>query len=158
MEVDTWATLSIISHYTMIKHWGDHPPVLRTSKDRLSTCTGEMIHIQGIADVTVQDTNGKSRILPLAVIFGTGQSLLGRNWLNEGPVDWPAVHLCKSNAPNSALTDVFDKHLVLFEDSQQVADTGMAKIYVADTPVPRYWKARNLAGIYDERSGQQWAR
>ena len=145
MEVDTGATLSIISHDTMIKHWGDHPPVLRTSKDRLRTYTGEIIQIQGIADVTVQDKNGKSRILPLAVISGTGLSLLGRNWLNEVPIDWPAVHFCKTNEPNSALTDVLDKHPVLFEDSQQVADTGMAKIYVADTPAPRYWKARNLA-------------
>ena len=145
MEVDTGATLSIISHDTMIKHWGDHPPVLQTSKDRLRTYTGEMIQIQGIAYVTAQDKNGKSRILPLAVISGTGPSLLGRNWLNEVPIDWPAVHFCKYNEPNSALTDVLDKHPVLFEDSQQVDDTGMAKIYVADTPAPRFWKARNLA-------------
>ena len=41
---------------------GDYPTVLRTSKNRLRTYTGEMIQIQGIADVTVQDKNGKSRI------------------------------------------------------------------------------------------------
>ena len=91
---------------------------LRISKDCLKTYTGEVIQIQGIADMTVQDKNGKSCILPLAVNFGTDLSLLGRSWLNEVPIDWPAVHLCKSNELNSALTDVLDKHPVLFEDSQ----------------------------------------
>ena len=95
--------------------------------------------------MTVQDKDGKSRILPLAVISGTGSSLLGRNWLNKVPIDWPAVHLCESSEPNTALTDVLDKHPVLFEDGQQFAETGMAKIYVADTPALRYWKAMNLA-------------
>ena len=68
--------------------------------------------------MTVQDKDGKSRILPLAVISGTGPSLLGRNWLNKVPIDWPAVHLCESNEPNTALTDVLDKHPVLFEDGR----------------------------------------
>ena len=56
------ATLSIISHDAIIKHWGKHPPVLRTSKNHLRTYTGDVIQIQGIADLTAQDKNGKSCI------------------------------------------------------------------------------------------------
>ena len=79
------------------------------------------------------------------MISGTSLSLLGCNWLNEVPLDCPAVHPWKSNEANPALTDVLDNHPAFFEDSQQAAKTDVVKIYVTDTPGPCYWKARNLA-------------
>ena len=123
MEVDTGAGLSIISHDTFVKHW--HNKTLRPSRDRLRTYTGEVIQVEGIADVGVQDRNRVIHTLPLVVVPGTEPSLLGRNWLTKVHVDWIAVHACRPTEHNSALNQTLRKHPVLFKDSREIAKTDM---------------------------------
>ena len=54
MEIDTGASISIISEKTYLSTWPDEPhPCLLPSKARLRTYTGEMLHVCGCINISV---------------------------------------------------------------------------------------------------------
>ena len=68
-------------------------PELRKTSDVLRTYTGQQIHVEGVADVSIE-TNGQTKTLQLMVVPGDGPSLLGRNWLHEVKLDWSSINRC----------------------------------------------------------------
>ena len=61
MEVDTGATLSIISEETLHKHWRNSaPPNMSSRKDTLRTYTGQCVKIMGVINVMVETTIGSA--------------------------------------------------------------------------------------------------
>ena len=91
MEVDTGATLSVISEETWRRHWTRPRPHLEHSHDTLRTYTGQCVKIKGIVDVKVEGKKGECHTLPLMVVPGNGPSLLGRNWLSMLQLDWTRI-------------------------------------------------------------------
>ena len=87
MEIDTGATLSIISEETCNQHWSTPRPCLQGTRNTLRTYTGQCVKITGIADVTVVAKTGSKHVLPLMVVPGNGPSLPGRNWLSTLQLD-----------------------------------------------------------------------
>jgi len=83
MELDTGASLSIISEKTYKSLWKNkQQPVLEDTNCRLHTYTKETIRVLG--QITVEVTYKEQvRMLPLLVVAGEGPSLLGRDWLTE---------------------------------------------------------------------------
>ena len=89
MEVDTGASVSLISNETFTKLWPDEQgrPELQHSASRLRTYTRQEMEVQG--SVTVKVTYGSQQeTLPLLVVAGDGPSLLGRDWLQKLRLDW----------------------------------------------------------------------
>ena len=81
MEVDTGATLSIMTHQTYGSTWQtDQAPPIMPSTSKLCTYTGEKIEVIGAIDVDVEYKNQKTK-LNLLVVKRSGPSLLGRDWL-----------------------------------------------------------------------------
>ena len=83
MEVDTGASLSIISDDTYRSVWAsDDAPLLKPCTTCLKTYTGDIIPVKGALDVQVthRDT---SKQLSLIVVGGFGPSLMGRDWLRH---------------------------------------------------------------------------
>ena len=62
MEVDTGATLSVISESTYSRVWGDTPPPLATSAAKLRTYTGEEIPVKGALEVEVSHAEAKETL------------------------------------------------------------------------------------------------
>ena len=143
MEIDAGATLSVISHKTLLDHWGDPGPVLRKTGDKLKTYTGETIPVEGTLDIVVEDRHGHQHTLPLLVVPGERPSLLGRNWLVKVPIDWPQIHVIASDH-SPALDTVLGKHEGIFKESKQVSDTDMARFLVGESVQPRFFRTRNL--------------
>ena len=85
MEVDTGASLSIISEQTY--HSLIKAPALLPTQARLRTYTGEPLPVLGLITVLVHHNN-QQKILPLLVVKGGGPSLLGRDWLQHLHLDW----------------------------------------------------------------------
>ena len=81
MEVDTGASLSIVSEHTYNELFLVLGP-LTPSNVNLVTYTGEKLKVLGSLNVQVQ-YNSQCLTLPLLVVQGTGPSLLGRNWLER---------------------------------------------------------------------------
>ena len=102
--------------------------------------------ITGIADVTVVAKTGSKHVLPLMVVPGNGPSLLGRNWLSTLQLDWSAIHHMNttSSTQNHQLRALLKKHSTGFSDTHQAIKTNIAKIYVDDNAVQKYFKARPL--------------
>ena len=146
MEIDTGATLSIISEETWNQHWSTPRPRLEGTRDTLRTHTGQCVKVTGIADVTVVAKTGSEHVLPLMVVPGNGPSLLGRNWLSTLQLDWSTIHHMNmtSSTQNPQLRALLKKHSAGFSDTHQAIKTNVAKIYVDDNEVPKYFKARPL--------------
>ena len=98
LEVDTGATLSIISQNTYETLWADGKiPLLQPSGARLRTYTGEEIKVMGNLEVDVK-LNGQEERLNLLVVEGNGPSLLGRDWLRKIELNWSQLHQIRTSS------------------------------------------------------------
>ena len=116
MEVDTGASVSIISESTYRKYWekGQAPPIV-PSRTNLKTYTGEQLSIKGVINVTVKYEN-QCHSLQLTVVKGSGPSLLGRDWLLKIKRNWEKLHLNYLQPKALKLEDVLNRHNDLFKD------------------------------------------
>ena len=152
MEVDTGATLSVVSEETWRRHWTRPRPHLEHSHDTLRTYTGQCVKIKGIVDVKVEGKKGECHTLPLMVVPGNGPSLLGRNWLSMLQLDWTRIHYLGASSStrrddrtsDPRLEALLQKYDAVFKDSHLAAKTAAAKIYVEENATPKYFKARPL--------------
>ena len=79
MEVDTGATLSIMSYSTYLASWPKrHQTELKSSEAKLRTYTGEEIAVTGVSDVTIKYHNKEVNLI-ITVVGGDGPTLLGRD-------------------------------------------------------------------------------
>ena len=88
MEVDTGASLSIISEETYSSIFSTSE--LQHSDVKIHTYSGEYLPVLGSLDVAVRH-NGQEAVLPLIVVKVKGPSLLGRNWLSTIRLDWHKI-------------------------------------------------------------------
>ena len=140
MEVDTGATLSIISKATYHKLWPPpSTPPLQPTTACLKTYTGEPITVEGSLDVqvTYQNQTLQSSVL---VVGGDGPSLFGRNWLEHLVLDWPKLHALHSLKPSCQ--DILDRHASVFEDKLGCLQETAVKIHVDQQVQPKFFKAR----------------
>ena len=143
MELDTGATLSVISEQTYHKLFsaGKAPP-LKSVTIQLTTYTGEAIETLGEVEVTVQ-YKGQEKRLKLLVVTGEGPSLLGRNWLSHIKLDWSQLnHLQTSTLSTASCQPILDKHKSVFEKGLGTIKGVTAKFHIDPEVQPRFYKAR----------------
>ena len=137
MEIDTGASLSIVSAETQQQLWPDR--CLEPTKARVRTYTGEELQVLGRMQVQVQHGCHEAK-LPLLVVEGKGPSLLGRDWLAEFRLDWHRIH----RLHNGALLDILEDHQELFKDELGTLRGYKAKISVDANVEPHFCKARTV--------------
>ena len=139
MELDTGASVSVISEGTFQSTWGkEHAPRLQPSDAKLHTYTGEEITVVGSIQVEVEHNGGRKE-LQLLVVKGDGPSLLGRDWLSELRLDWEAIHnVCVQDH----LETILDDHSELFKDELGLIRGVKAKIHVDQQAHPCFCKPR----------------
>ena len=100
MEVDTGATLSIISEQTYHSMSNTiSAPRLKASTGRLKMYTVEEISLLGQTTVDVSYKNQSKKLGPL-VVAGNVPSLSGRDWLSQLQLDWSQINrVLASTAP-----------------------------------------------------------
>ena len=76
MQVDTGASLSLMSETTFREHWPQRS--LSSTQVRLCSYSGEVIPVLGSVDVNVT-YKSQSITVPLIVVKGSGLTLMGRN-------------------------------------------------------------------------------
>ena len=89
MEIDTGATLSLMSEAIFIKLWPERSP--DHSSVQLCSYSGEKIPVAGQTEVTIRYKEQEVRV-PLIIGKGEGPSLFGRNWLQQVRLDWQEVY------------------------------------------------------------------
>ena len=144
MEIDTGASVSLISRDTYTKLWlnQERRPKLQPSARRLRTYTGQELDVQG--SVTVDVTYGsQSEKLPLLVVAGNGPSLLGRDWLQKIRLDWRALHHLRTSPPTKLQT-ILDQHSDVFKDELGRVKGVTATIVIDPKAQPRFCKPRSV--------------
>ena len=143
MEIDTGASISLISENTHKTKW-TQPPTLKHSNTTLYTYTGESIEVLGTANVSVTYQN-QHKILPVVVVKGDGPSLLGRNWLKHICLDWSEIKQIHTlSSVGSTLDSILEKYNDVFKDELGTLNGFRAKIYVDDRAQPKFFKPRPL--------------
>ena len=140
MEVDTGASVSIMSEEKFQQFRGSTSVTLQPSKAKLFTYTGEAIGVLGSTEVTVEH-NQQVATLPLIVTKGTGPCLLGRNWLAKLRLDWQQIFSVRTGR---TLQTVLDKYPDVFKDDLGTVKGLKAKIHVDPKATPLYHKARSV--------------
>ena len=93
MTVDTGAEVSLIAEETRKKVLPDVP--LQDTNIVLRTYTEQKMPVLGEIVVEVHH-KGQRKQLPLVVVKGYGETLVGRNWLTTLKLDWKKIFQLKS--------------------------------------------------------------
>ena len=133
MEVDTGATLSIISHQTYDTAWtGTQVSPIKPSNVKLCTYMGGGgIPVDGAIEVDVSYQDQKAH-LNLLVVAENGPSLMGRDWLSHVKLDWTRLHQLQIN-PTNDLEKMIDRHKDLFKQKLGKIKGVTAKLYLNTT-------------------------
>ena len=147
MQLDTGASVSIISETTYKSLWSQ-PPKLSSSNVKLHTYTGEAIAVLGNLEVEVVYKHQRAR-LPLLVAKGKGPSLIGRVWLQTLRLDWKEINaIYKSKSDLDVLleqySDVFGSQLGELQGIE-------ADIQVDCQAVPKFHKPRSVPYILKDK-------
>ena len=137
MEIDTGASMSIMSETTYRKLWPTRE--LEVSDVKLQTYSKEPIPVVGARKVQVY-YEGQTATLPLIVVEGDGPTLLGRNWLGSIRIDWCKIHY----SPSAGIQNLLEKYDKIFDGKLGTFKGQPAKIVVDPDATPRFWKARTL--------------
>ena len=140
MVLDTGAGVSIINELTMRTVITDNPTKLQPADHmKLTSYTGQTIPVLGLLNVTTP-YKGQSAQVPIVVVAGEMQNLLGRNLLTEFKLDWGEIMLVRNRDP---------VHAQLMEEVPDVFKEGLGElkgmkvnIHVKDDAIPRFHKAR----------------
>ena len=142
MEVDTGASVSIISEATYNRLWSpeDAPP-LQESSVKLRTYSGEQIGVKGSTTVTVKYKE-QTEQLPLVVANGSGPCLLGRDWLMTIRLDWTNLFSVNHACYSLSLQGILDTYATVFSPELGALKGTTATIRVDSTAQPRFHKPR----------------
>ena len=145
MEVDTGASVSVISKDTYSKLWPSAlAPPIESSDVQLQTYTGHSLPVLGTIDVDVSYKHQTAK-LTLVVVEGNGPSLFGRDWLQHINLDWKSLNMVQSQPTDPpTLTAVLNRHKVIFSDELGVIRGTSAKLYVDPQTRPRFFKYRTV--------------
>ena len=142
MEIDTGASLSIMSEKTYRSLWTTQSqPSLQPTTVKLHTYTKESIAVLGSITVDVS-YKGQRKSLSLLVVAGEGPSLLGRSWLSELKLEWQEVYQISQS--KQTLQAVLDKQKIVFKDDLGEAVGITAKLHVSTNTKPYFCRARTV--------------
>ncbi|XP_062501692.1 uncharacterized protein K02A2.6-like [Corticium candelabrum] len=151
MEVDTGASVSIVSESTYKKLWKRQElPGLRRPQVRLHTYSGEPLTVLGELDVRVR-TQNQIATLPLIVVRNDGPNLLGRNWMKSLVLPWHEMlqkgHI-KSIGTETSCTELLKRFDGVFEEGIGELKGTMAAVKVKEGSAARFFKPRPVPYAY----------
>ncbi len=168
MEVDTGASVSVISTTTQAKYFPKG--ILDKTSAILTAYTGDQIPVVGVMKVEVSYGEQRAK-LSLYVVEGQGPSLMGRDWIRSIRLDWRSIGMASLSSKTEAL---LERYVEVFEEGLGPMNTFEASLSVKPGCKPRFHKARPVpfalkpaiereldrleeAGIIQKVAHSQWA-
>lgn len=138
MEIDTGASVSIISEEAYHKTWpAADAPILQKTSVKLRMYTGTQIVVLGVIKVKLHYQSQRVDV-PLLVVRGKGPNLLGRDILRHIRLDWAEIHQLKADSHKAIL----EKYPQVFKDELGTLRGHTAKICVDSRAIPVFCKPR----------------
>lgn len=139
--VDTQASVSVVSE-ELYERYFKHCDLM-SPRGALKSYSDHVIPVVGEITVTVE-YEGQVQRLPLVVVSGSKESLLGREWLKAIRINWPALFRTFSVRNSATVQDVVQKYSSVFNKRSEhntIKDfTVDLKLKVGSKPV--FMKAR----------------
>ena len=151
MEVDTGAEVSVMSEQVFFQVFPH--ATLQPSSLQLKTYTDDSIPIMGETMVQVHYGH-QSAQLPLIVVAGIRQSLMGRNWLQHIKLDWKRIAQVSNFKPSNPEA-LIRHHHQLFDSGLGTYSGGKVKIQVQPGSTPRFHKPRPVPFAIKEAVGME---
>ncbi len=137
MQVDTGAAVSLVAESTYLEKWPHLCP--REANLTLKSCTGELVPLSGVVDVTVELNKQKVK-LPLYIVKGSSHTaLMGRAWLEKIKLNWQEVHLVAKES--TSLQNILRKHAEVFGDELGNMKDITVKLAIKTDSKPKCLKA-----------------
>ncbi|XP_064109047.1 uncharacterized protein K02A2.6-like [Macrobrachium nipponense] len=139
MQIDTAADVTIIS-----ERIAQTVPnlVIRPSDKVLKIYNGTNIEVVGSSQVKVQYKDQEIGKLPLTIVKGQGQTLLGLDWLRCIKLDWPSVlrvtDTKQEPAEEISLTNLLSDYKEVFEDRVGTVKNAQAVLVLKENATPRF--------------------
>jgi len=140
MEVDTGASLSLMSQATLSSVWPETQ--LKSSTAKLPTYTGKEVTVKGAGDIRVK-YRGQTKDLTLTIVDGDGLTLMGRDWLQHLKLDWATLNHT-SEADCSEFKSMLNTHAALFSQGLGCTKGTTARLYLKERSQPRFFRARQI--------------
>ena len=140
LEIDTGASLSLMSERTYDELTQNRQIPLRPSSVVLKTYTGESLDVLGSVNVVVKHLSQELQ-LSMLVVKGNGPNLLGRDWLAQLKIDWGTVNRVQEEG---ALPRLLQKHSKVFDGSLGSLVGVDVKIHMKEGARPKFFKARSV--------------
>ena len=114
MEIDTGAAVSIISSSTVSEKCPDLLGKLQPCQTKLTNYSGVDIPVMGQVEVQVKvkasATSEATLGLPLVIVQGSGETLLGRNCLSKIRLDWARIFSISGWNRADAVSEILSRH------------------------------------------------
>ena len=148
MLVDTGAGVSVISERTFHDAWKHKLPLLTPASDvTLKSCTGQAIAVLGKFEPSIK-YNGQTVVMPILIVKGDRPDLLGRDILGTITLDWANLFHVQHATSSTKLIEKFPD---VFSDGLGTLKGEKVKLYVDESAVPRFHKARPVPYIMKDK-------
>ena len=143
MEVDTGASLSIISEDAYLATWPENErPPLQPSRVKLRTYSGDILRAKGVITVSVTYYD-QTLELSLQVLNCPGPTLLGRDWLHKLKLNWSELFTV-NQVSTLTLQSVLDNHKGIFEDKLGTVNVSDVHLHVKKDATPHFYRPRSV--------------
>ena len=143
MEVDTGASLSIISEDAYLATWPENKrPPLQPSRVKLRTYSGDILRAKGVITVAVTYYD-QTLELSLQVLNCPGPTLLGRDWLHKLKLNWSELFTV-NQVSTLTLQSVLDNHKGIFEDKLGTVNVSDVHLHVKKDAIPHFYRPRSV--------------
>ena len=154
MEVDTGASVSLLSEKTFNSWRLKARPALEHCNLRLQTYTGEKLKVLGRVMVEVVYEQQQPVKLSLIIVAGDGPNLFGRNWLRAIRLDWSKIHRLEEK-PSPKLHDILQTHETVFREELGQLKGVKATLHLKPEITPKFCKARSVPFAMKDRVDAQ---
>ena len=147
MLVDTGAGVSVISERTFHDAWKHKLPLLTPASDvTLKSYTGQAITVLGKFEPSIK-YNGQTVVMPILIVKGDRPNLLRRDILGTITLDWANLFHVQHATSSTKLVEEFPD---VFSDGLGTLKGEKVKLYVDESAVPRFHKARPSCTVHHE--------
>ena len=153
MEIDTGASVSLISEATFKNELGRQPPI-QPAVTQLRTYSGQRVPVLGRINVRVR-AEKIEKYLPLLVVKGRGSDLIGRDWLTELSLNWTNVKQVRQSSEHPQLQQLLEKFADVFKPELGEYSGPKVSLPLRPNARPRFLKARNVPFALKEKVEKQ---
>ena len=147
MQIDTGATMSIMSRSVYSSLWKVSPPLERCDMT-LKTYSGVQLPVIGKTYVLAR-YKGQSEQLPLLIVENSGPTLLGLDWLQHLRLDWSEVNLLATSSRQ--LVGILQEHSKLFQQGLGTFTGAPVDIQLLPNVPHKFFKARSVPFVLKDQ-------